>query len=95
MVDTYGYAPDGRSYTFADKNEAFMIQIVSGRHYMAVRIPDDMVAVMPNHYTLHGLNDFPEAYYSPDLVEYAIEKGGINPGRMAVLRILTLQRRMR
>ena len=79
MVDTYGYAPDGRSYTFADKNEAFMIQIVSGRHYMAVRIPDDMVAVMPNHYTLHGLNDFPEAYYSPDLVEYAIEKGWYKP----------------
>ena len=34
---------------------------------------------MPNHYTLHGLNDFPEAYYSPDLVEYAIEKGWYKP----------------
>lgn len=61
------------------RNEAFMIQIVSGRHYMAVRIPDDMVAVMPNHYTLHGSTTSRKPTILADLVEYAIEKGWYKP----------------
>ena len=54
MVETWGYAPSGRCYFAADKDEAFMMQIVNGKHWIAIRIPDDHVAVMPNHYTLRG-----------------------------------------
>lgn len=79
LVETWGYAPSGRAYTVADRDEAFMIQIVSGKHYVAARVPDDMVAVMPNHYTFHGLDEYEEMYYSDDIVTYAIEKGWYAP----------------
>ncbi len=79
MVERYGYVPNGRCYTMADKDEAYMIQIVSGKHYMAVRVPDDFVVVMPNHYTLHKLDEFPETWYSADLIEYAMAKGWYTP----------------
>ncbi|MDR2671042.1 MAG: C69 family dipeptidase [Oscillospiraceae bacterium] len=79
MVETYGYAPSGRAYTVADKNEIWMVQIVSGKHYVAVRVPDDHVAVMPNHYTVHGLDEYEDILYSDKLVEYAIEMGWYTP----------------
>lgn len=79
LVTSWGYAPSARAYTVADSREAFMVQIASGRHYMAARIPDGHVCVMPNHYTLHGLNDLPEMYYPDDLVSYAIERGWYVP----------------
>ena len=73
MVETWGYAPSGRAYTVADSEEAFMIQILHGRRYIAARIPDNAVVCMPNHYTFHSLNDVEEMYYSEDLVSHAIE----------------------
>jgi len=79
LVETWGYVPSGRAYTVADKDELFMIQIVSGKHYVAARVPDDMVVVMPNHYTFHSLNEFPEMYYPDDLIPYAVEKGWYAP----------------
>ena len=79
MVETWGYAPSGRCYFVADKDEAFMMQIVSGKHWMAIRIPDDHVVVMPNHYTLTRLDEYEETYCSADLVDYAFERGWYDP----------------
>ncbi|MEG2710119.1 MAG: C69 family dipeptidase [Clostridia bacterium] len=79
LIETWGYAPSGRAYTVADKDEAFMIQIASGRHYVAARVPDDMVVVMPNHYTFRGLDEFDEMFYPDDIVSYAIEQGWYTP----------------
>lgn len=81
LVETWGYAPSGRCYFVADKDEAFMMQIVSGKHWMAIRIPDDHVAVMPNHYTLRWLDEYEETYCSADLVDYAFERGWYDPAR--------------
>lgn len=81
MVETWGYSPAGRCYFVADRDEAFMMQIVSGKHWMAIRIPDDHVAVMPNHYTFRGLDEYEETYCSPDLVDYAFERGWYDPAR--------------
>lgn len=81
MVETWGYSPAGRCYFVADKDEAFMMQIVSGKHWMAIRIPDDHVVVMPNHYTFRGLDEYEETYCSPDLVDYAFERGWYDPAR--------------
>ena len=81
MVETWGYAPSGRCYFVADKDEAFMMQIVSGKHWMAIRIPDDHVALMPNHYTLRWLDEYDEVYFSPDLVDYAFERGWYDPDK--------------
>ena len=52
LVDEWGYAPSGRAYTIADQSEAFMFQLARGRHYMGARVPDDAIAVMPNHFNL-------------------------------------------
>lgn len=79
LVNTWGYAPSGRAYTLADKDEAFMFQLVHGRHYVGARVPDDHIVVMPNYYNFHTLSDCPEMYHSPDIVEYAIEKGWYAP----------------
>ena len=84
MVETWGYAPSGRCYFAADKDEAFMLQIVSGKRWMAVRVPDDHVAVMPNHYTFRGLDEYEECWCSPDLVDYAFERGWYDPARDGV-----------
>ena len=81
LVEKYGYASDGRIYTIADKDEAFMLQIVRGHRYMAARVPDDAVAVMPNHYTLHSVNDVEEMWYPADLAEYAAKRGWYTPAK--------------
>lgn len=73
MVERYGYAPSGRAYTVADKDEAWMVQIASGRIYAAVRCPDDAVVVFPNHYTVHALDD--GMICSKNIITYAKEKG--------------------
>ena len=80
MIETWGYAPSGRAYTIADKDEAWMVQIVSGKYYVAARCPDDAVVIMPNHYTIHDLNmegyvRGENIFYPDDLIEYAKEKG--------------------
>lgn len=81
LVDEWGYAPSGRAYTLADKDEAFMFQLVHGRHYMGARVPDDCIAVMPNFYNFHSLTDCPEMFYPADIVDYAIKRGWYVPLR--------------
>lgn len=81
LIETWGYASSGRAYTIADRDEAFMIQLVRGRHYLGARIPDDAVAVMPNHYNLHTLHDCPEMFYPDDIITYAIERGWYAPAK--------------
>ena len=80
-VEQYGYASSGRTYTIADPNEAWLCQVVAGRHFLAKRVPDDEVAFIPNRYTIHEVNlaDTKNFLGSPDLIEYAISKGWYNP----------------
>ena len=59
LIAEWGYGPSGRSYTIADKDEAWIIQVVRGFYYAAARVPDDAVMVMSNHLTIHSLTEFP------------------------------------
>ena len=81
LIDEWGYAPSGRAYTIADRDEAFMFQLARGHHYMGARVPDDAIAVMPNHFNLHGLTDYPEQFYPADVVTYAIARGWYTPAK--------------
>ncbi|MCX7970436.1 MAG: C69 family dipeptidase [Negativicutes bacterium] len=76
MVDQYGYR-GCRTYTIADQNECWLLVLVGGRHYAAVRVPDDQVVVIANHLPLR-LIDLPprdnRLIVSRGLVEYAKEK---------------------
>lgn len=78
LIARWGYAaPRGRIYTVADRDEAWLVQVVHGRNYVAVRCPDDEVTVMPNLYTVSDPGVWPkeDVIASPDLVANARRKG--------------------
>ncbi|HMA54413.1 MAG TPA: C69 family dipeptidase, partial [Acidobacteriota bacterium] len=77
LIETYGYRSSGRTYSIADRNEAWMLAVLRGRHWYAQRVPDDEVAVIPNHYTIRAIRpDDPDHFLgSPDIVEYATKNG--------------------
>ena len=77
LVDKYGYASSGRSYAFADKTEIYVMQIVHGKHYAIARVPDDEVAVIPNHYTIHDPDKNSRGY--DELIAYAQKRGWYVP----------------
>jgi len=81
IVDSIGYAGSGRTYCIADPNEAWMMSIVKGKHWVAQRIPDEHVAIIPNYYTIQNV-DLPDTLNflgSTDIIDYAIERGWYDP----------------
>ncbi len=81
LVEKWGYRGSGRTYTIADKNEAWLFSVVRGKHWIARRIPDDQVAFLPNYYTIRetDLADSVNWLASKDLVSYARKRGWYNP----------------
>ena len=76
LIEQYGYSSSGRTYCIADPNEAWMMSVVNGKHWVAQRIPDDHVAIIPNYYTISSINLYDTANFlgSPDIFKYAIKK---------------------
>lgn len=72
-IDRYGYIGNGRSYHFADKNEAWVLQVVKGKRYAVKRVPDDEVYLIPNYFTIHRPGD--ETPHLKDLTAYAVKRG--------------------
>ncbi|MGQ9800739.1 MAG: dipeptidase [Candidatus Saccharicenans sp.] len=81
LVEKYGYRSSGRTYSIADKNEAWMLAVIKGRHWLAQRVPDDEVAVIPNYYTIRQVKlDDPDNFLgSPDLIDYARKNSWYDP----------------
>jgi len=81
LVEKWGYRGSGRTYTIADKNEAWLFAVVRGKHWVAKRIPDDQVAFIPNYYSIReiDLNDNENCLASKDLITYAQKRGWYNP----------------
>ena len=77
LVEKYGYASSGRSYSFSDKDDIYVMQIVNGKHYAIQRVPDDEVAVIPNHYTIHDPDKRARGY--SELISYAKRRGWYKP----------------
>ena len=75
IVDTYG-SGEGNIIMTADENEAWYMEIYTGHQYAAIKLPDDMAAVIPNAYMLGEIDvDSPDVIISKDLVNLAQEKG--------------------
>ncbi|MGX8680335.1 MAG: C69 family dipeptidase, partial [bacterium] len=54
LLETYGtYESNG--IAFNDENEIWWLETIGGHHYMAKRVPDDVVVVNPNQF---GMDDF-------------------------------------
>ena len=75
IVDTYG-SGEGNIIMTADENEAWYMEIYTGHQYAAIKLPDDMAAVIPNAYMLGEIDiDSPDVIISKDLVNLAESKG--------------------
>lgn len=83
LVKEYGYYSSGESFTIADPNEVWIMEMigkgpgVTGAVWVAVRIPDDCIAAHANQSRIHqfDLNDKENVMYSPDVISFAREKG--------------------
>jgi len=83
LVEKYGYRSSGRTYSIADKKEAWMLAVLRGRHWYAQRVPDDEVAVIPNHFTIRTIQPGdPDRFMgSRDIIEYAAKNGWYDEGK--------------
>lgn len=81
MIDKYGYRSTGRSYMVADPKEGWILSVVNGKHWVAARIPDDKVMIIPNNYVIDKINlaDTVNFAGSRDIIEYAIARGWYSP----------------
>ncbi len=81
LLDRYGYTGSGRSLNIVGPREAWQLQMVCGRQYVARRVRDDEVAVLANTYSIREVDpdDRENFVCSPRLVAYAVERGWYDP----------------
>ncbi|MBN2778295.1 MAG: C69 family dipeptidase [Bacteroidales bacterium] len=87
LVEQYGYASEGESFSIIDKEEAWILEMVgtgkggNGAIWVAVRIPDGMVSCHANKARIgtFPLDDPENCLYSKNVISFAIEKGYYNP----------------
>ena len=86
LVQEYGYYSSGESFTIADPNEIWIMEMIGkgpgvrGAVWVAVRIPDDCISAHANQSRIQQIpfDDKENCIYSPDVVSFAREKGYFN-----------------
>lgn len=81
LVEKYGYNYSGRTYCIADNKEGWVFEVVKGKRWIAQRVPDDEIMIIPNYYVIDevNLNDTMNYMASPDIRDYAIKNNWYNP----------------
>ena len=76
VIEEKGSA-EGNVVVFADQNETWYMEILSGHQYVAVKVPEDKYAVFANTYYLGhvNLNDTENVIASKDVEKVAKESG--------------------
>lgn len=82
LVDRYGYGSEGESFSIADPDEAWIMELIGkgaddkGAVWVARKVPDGYISGHANHSRIHR---FPlkdkETLYSPDVIDFARKKG--------------------
>ena len=82
LVEEYGYASEGESFSIADKDEVWVLEMIGkgaekGAVWIAVRIPDDAISGHANEPRIRKVdfNDKENVMYSPDVISFARKKG--------------------
>ena len=83
LVKEYGYYSSGETFSIADKNEAWVMEMIGkgpgnkGAVWVAIRIPDDCISAHANQSRIQQIpfDDKENCIYSPDVVSFAREKG--------------------
>ena len=86
LANTYGYASSGESFSIADKEEAWIMELIGkgpenkGIVWVARRIPDGYISAHANQARISTfpLNDPENCLYADDVIEFAREKGYFN-----------------
>lgn len=63
IVETKG-AAENNGVIFSDKNSIWYMEIVSGHHWAAIRVPNDKYAVIPNQTTISNIDTKKSNYMS-------------------------------
>ncbi len=83
LVDEFGYASEGESFSIADTQEAWVMDLIGkgegskGMLWVARRIPDGYICAHANQARISRfpLNDPENCMYAPDVISFAREKG--------------------
>lgn len=85
LVNKYGYASSGESFSIADKNEVWVMEMIGkgaekGAVWIAVRIPDDAISGHANEPRIRKVNwkDKKNLKYSKDVISFARKRGYFN-----------------
>ncbi|MBQ0123318.1 MAG: C69 family dipeptidase [Bacteroidales bacterium] len=82
LMQTYGYPTSGESFSIADKDECWIMEIIGkgeekGAVWVAVRIPDGYICAHANQSRIDKfpLNDPENCLYSKDVISFARKMG--------------------
>jgi dipeptidase len=94
LVETYGYASSGESFSIGDPKEAWLLEMIGrgpgnkGALWVAQRIPDGMVCAHANKARIGAfpLDDPENCLHSKDIVDFAVKRGFYDPRRDGAFR---------
>ena len=79
LIAKYG-SPAGNSVLFSDKDEIWYMEIVTGHHWVAERIPDDCYAATGNRVAIEQVDfDNPDYFMWSEGIQEFVEKHHLNP----------------
>lgn len=78
LIKQYG-SPEGNGVLFSDKDEVWYMEIVTGHHWVAQRIPDDAYAIAANQVAIQQVDfDDPDNFMYSDGIQAFVEKYHLN-----------------